>query len=1402
MTVKVNPETMARESTPLKTFMDQPVFINAKTDLLASNNMDEHSEEKKVSNASLNEVNKLWKLNDKALAIIINNVSKAHQVELLELTTALEAFQHLESKYAANRKMSRLRLLGQLFHFRLSHSSEIDDHLLRFDTTLAQLNSIGFALQDELPALALLHSLPTQSQNGDSYTTFIELIESSAESDDSKLSYHYVKNRLRQEAMKRIANAADSETQRALAMPKFKKKSGAGNGGGGETDKRKCFSCGREGHVASECRSSKAPKEQARKPSPSSKKDKQPFKKQTPRKSNGSNDEIVLACIEDPVVDHVAASACDTQIEWLVDSACSGRHATGNIDAFLPDSLVPCTPKTWSIGNGTRVTGSKAGRVRLIDAVNRTVVLSEVYYVPHLAHNLISVDRLVETGAIKKVVFSKKKGLISGTDVSLVCIRHKGCWMLRSAPPSHNPHLGNSPAAPPMGVHVSHSGTVTGTREEKTLLLHRRYGHLGLKSLLAMAQVPNPPFTKEDLTAEMPYCGECSVANFRRLPHPAVPPERKHVTKVLEELSMDIVGPFPVLAMHNATKYFLLVMDTKTHFSAVFPLRSKDEVSAPFINFIAEAERLHGQKVISVHCDAAKENLQGALGGELKRMGIRIDHTTRDSPESNGLCERRAGILQSMARAMRVTASKPKSYWWHAVNYANDVANITPSPTLGGSSPQVQWFGYERTPPSMLRVLFSECVVRLADAAISKDSNRGISGSFIGLNETKRAYQILDDTGVVHNSRDVVFNECSFPHMDRAAEQGYRVAVDVDDVALRDSEEKVIVDERPTQLPTAQPTPDVAAAPTPPAPPLAPSPDPPPAPRRSARGWKPTAEGLESHAQRITKTHFPRPEVKERKAVEEEDEEEVHQHDAFIMASSILTSQSDSSVPSLKKALRDDDWLKAVIKEQDNHQRLASFQELPTDHASPPPRDVIPAKYLLTTKSDGRKKARLVLCGNARRDAPAMDVYSPVANIVTIRTITALAAARGWRLHHADATAAYLNAYLSTPVYARIPLVDPSTRTRRYAVCLVVRAIYGLQESGKCWYEVLTNHLVSNMHFTKSSLDPCLFIKDGNIIASTVDDLLIGCPDVLVADKIIDQISSRFELGSVEDAARYTGIEMIQQPDGITLHQSSYATKVVDRAGFSDSSAVPTPMTKRIDESMRGNEDDLRSTVGSLLYLTHLTRPDLQYCVNSLARVAAKPTDDHHRVAHRALRYLSSHLHLGIHYRRAKAPDPTLFAYVDSDHATAPDGKSMTGFVILLSPDGKREHAAPIHWKSSRSTIVALSSAEAEYTSMTPACRDIVYIRYLLDELGAPQRSPTVLFSDNTAAIDCVLSGEYRSESKLRHVELKFHYVRSQQGKTVDVQYVPSDFNYADAFTKPMNPSKHKFFFGELLCDV
>ncbi|CAI5475279.1 unnamed protein product [Closterium sp. Yama58-4] len=278
--------------------------------------------------------------------------------------------------------------------------------------------------------------------------------------------------------------------------------------------------------------------------------------------------------------------------------------------------------------------------------------------------------------------------------------------------------------------------------------MHRRLLVSGLpRSLPPLPASPAPP------------CLPCVEGRQRAAPHSSSFPPTE---APLQTLHLDVWGPARVRGQ-GGERYFLLVVDDYSHYTTVFPLRTKGEVPAILIPWI-RAVRLQLRRkfqsdlpVLRLHSDRGGEFSSDLLRAFCKGEGILQPFTLPGSPQQNGVAERRIGLVMEIARTSLIHAAAPHFLWPFAVRYAAHQLNLWPHVSLPDTSPTLRWTG-EVGDASRFRVWGARALVR--DTSADKLSSHTIPCVFLGFVPDAPGWQFYHPTSRrVFPSQDVTFDE-------------------------------------------------------------------------------------------------------------------------------------------------------------------------------------------------------------------------------------------------------------------------------------------------------------------------------------------------------------------------------------------------------------------------------------------------------------------------------------------------------------------------------------------------------------------------------------------------------------------------------------------------------------------
>ena len=187
-----------------------------------------------------------------------------------------------------------------------------------------------------------------------------------------------------------------------------------------------------------------------------------------------------------------------------------------------------------------------------------------------------------------------------------------------------------------------------------------------------------------------------------------------------------------------------------------------------------------------------------------------------------------------------------------------------------------------------------------------------------------------------------------------------------------------------------------------------------------------------------------------------------------------------------------------------------------------------------------------------------------------------------------------------------------------------------------------------------NSADKCIYNKfinnEGVILCLYVDDLLIFGTSLDVVHDAKHFLASNFDMKDLGEANITLGFKIHRDNDCITLSQSHYVEKILKKFEHFDMSPMSTPFDSKVhlfkNRGDNVSQDKYAQIIGSLMFLTNCTRPDITYAVGKLSRYTHNPSIEHWDAISRLLRYLKGISDYGLSYCGYPA---ILEAYCDSN---------------------------------------------------------------------------------------------------------------------------------------------------------
>jgi hypothetical protein len=230
----------------------------------------------------------------------------------------------------------------------------------------------------------------------------------------------------------------------------------------------------------------------------------------------------------------------------------------------------------------------------------------------------------------------------------------------------------------------------------------------------------------------------------------------------------------------------------------------------------------------------------------------------------------------------------------------------------------------------------------------------------------------------------------------------------------------------------------------------------------------------------------------------------------------------------------------------------------------------------------------------------------------------------------------------------------------------------------------------------------------------------------------------------------------------------------------------------------------LLSYLMMMAWMSQQTRLDLCATTSMLAQHLSKPTKSDLAALKWLLKYLRGSWDDVLFYRDEKEgeliaevdcenafhakdkPPGFLVGYADASFGGDPGRKSRTGCVVIA-------RGAAVDWLSKKQSMVALSSTEAEYLSLSQMTQMMAGLRYTLTDLGEEEtgKKPSRIYEDNKSCIAIAYKPMHQGRTK--HFDIKAHFIRDRIEKgEVEVVYCPTGEMIADMLTKALPAKQHQ----------
>ncbi|GAU51653.1 hypothetical protein TSUD_414750 [Trifolium subterraneum] len=628
---------------------------------------------------------------------------------ILDRDTAKAIWDSMRSKYQGSTKVKRAQLQALRKDFEvlaMKEGESVDEYFARTLAIANRMTAYGERMEQVVIVEIFLCSLLPKfnyvvcsiEQSTDVTTLGIDALQSSLLVQEQRLKSQSEKE---EEQALKVSSAGRGNNNRGRG-----RNSSRGRGRGRVSKENvECYKCHKMGHYQSDC------------------------------PSWGENDANYAVFDQNEEILLMAQHEVETNARdevWFLDSGCS-NHMIGTKEWLydFDENIRECV----KLGDDSRMQIKGKGNLKLCIG-GLTQVITDVYYIPGLKNNLLSIGQLQQknlTIVFKKdlcKVYHEEKGLIMSTKMS-----------------SNRMYVIFAPIIVPMCFKT--------VKMDNNELWHCRYGHLSFKGLNTLV--------KKEMVKGLPHLQDMEdtfVSCLTSKQHREAIPKSSNwrATKLLELVHSDICGPITPQS-NGGNRYFITFTDDFSRKTWTYLLANKACAFDEFKKFKALVEKESNTQIMCLRTDRGGEFTSNAFNEYCSAHGIKRQLTTAYTPQQNGVSERKNRTLLNMVRSMLDGKCVPKTFWPEALKWATYVLNRSPTLSVKDMTPEKAWSGSKPT-VEHFRVFGCVAFVHIPDSQRKKLDSKSIQCILLGLSEESKGYKLYDPVSKrIIVSRDVIFDE-------------------------------------------------------------------------------------------------------------------------------------------------------------------------------------------------------------------------------------------------------------------------------------------------------------------------------------------------------------------------------------------------------------------------------------------------------------------------------------------------------------------------------------------------------------------------------------------------------------------------------------------------------------------
>lgn len=683
------------------------------------------------------------KMDKTALAAIYHGIPEDVLLSLADKGTAKEAWEAIKTlcQGAQRVKTAKVQTLKAEFEtVVMKDTDSVDDFSMKLSNLVTNIRALGEEMAESYVVKKLLRAVPhkflqiasTIEQFGNLDTMTLEETVGSLKAHEERIKGQSdnVGGKLLLTREEWIEREREDESKLLLTKEEWTKRS---NKGGSETSQRnrgkeytrdnrdksrvRCFNCSGYGHYAIECKKSRRGKEVKEEANMMQILDDEPALLMA-ESSNDSGDSLLLN--EERVSPKLSQKKDEKGAEsnlWYLDNGAS-NHMTGQVSKFHEiDTNVKGQVK---FGDGSMVQIKGKGSITLQCKDGESRILSEVYYIPSLRSNIISLGQLSENGY-------------------RITLRGEHLWVHEN-----NGDLLMKVKRSPNRLYKiiicsSETKCLMSRHDNESWLWHSRLGHVNFKALKLMSTT-NMVRGMPRINLQNEVCSGCLMSKQVRKPFPQQ--SKFTAKKALELIHGDLCGPITP-STPGGNKYIFVLIDDYSRVMWTYLLKNKSEAFGAFKRFCALVENSPGKKIMTFRTDNGGEFTSKEFNQYCEEAGIVRHFSAPYSPQQNGVVERRNRTLIEMARSLLKEKNVPNQFWGEAVQHATYLINRLPTRAVTGITPYEAWS--EKKPHvEHIRVFGCLAHMKTPSANLKKLDNRSKTVVYFGKEAGTKAFRLYD----------------------------------------------------------------------------------------------------------------------------------------------------------------------------------------------------------------------------------------------------------------------------------------------------------------------------------------------------------------------------------------------------------------------------------------------------------------------------------------------------------------------------------------------------------------------------------------------------------------------------------------------------------------------------------